>query len=123
MLWQPEASGTHWGQVKFRLDERHETLLLHQPQPCFMLHSVQESLKDEHTSTGAGAAVTGCAVEGAAAVVAATADVGGRITGQMEHKESLQQLKKPLTAFENKLKVPKSCKQMAPPPRENCRQQ
>lgn len=101
-------------------------LLLHQPQFFLMLHSVHDALNDEHESSGAGAAVTGCAVVGAAAeVVGAAAEVvsaavvGGRMTGQMEHTESLQQLKKPLTALENKLKVPKSCTQTAPPPRKN----
>ena len=113
-----------------------------------MLHSVHDTPNDAHESSGAGAAVTGCAVVGAAAevvgaaaavveaaaevvgaaaeVVGAAAEVvaaavvGGRMTGQMEHTESLQQLKKPLTALENNLKVPESCTQIAPPPRVNC---
>lgn len=97
-------------------------LLLHQPQFFLMLHSVHDTPNDAHESSGAGAAVTGCAVVGAAAEVVAAAVVGGGMTGQMEHTESLQQLKKPLTALENKLKVPKSCMQTAPPPRRNCNQ-
>ena len=97
-------------------------LLLHQPQVFLMLHSVHDTPNDAHESSGAGAAVTGCAVVGAAAEVVAAAVVGGGMAGQMEHTESLQQLKKPLTALENKLKVPKSCTQIAPPPRVNCNQ-
>ncbi len=96
-----------------------------------MLHSVQDELNEGHTSREGGAAVTGCAVVvnvlvmGAADVptaLVATFVVNGAISGQMEQTEGVQQEKKLVTAAENKLKGPKSCKQTAPPPRENCNQ-
>jgi hypothetical protein len=123
-------------QVELRFWDMQALLPPHQPQPTLMLHSVQDNLNEGHASREGGAAVTGCAVVvtvlvmGAAEVLAAlvanalvaTFVVNGAISGQMEQAEGVQQEKKLVTAAENKLKGPKSCKQRAPPPRANCDQ-